>query len=116
MSVTALADVKAALRYIHSADDVMLQKHLDASEGQICRYLNRVQLPTIPQDYPPFFDADGVPLPEVVATPSNVAPEVYPAVCLLVQAKADAASPADIEALTKAAEQLVRPYRVSMGI
>ncbi|WPG35137.1 head-tail connector protein [Variovorax sp. EBFNA2] len=116
MSITPLADVKAALRYIHSADDVMLQKHLDASESEICRFLNRTQLPTLPQDFPPLYDASGVLQPEIVATPANVAPEVFPAVCLLVQAKVDAASPEDIPALRKAAEGMVMPYRVEMGI
>lgn len=116
MSITTLASVKAALRYTHDADDVMLQLHLNASESELCRFLNRTQLPTLPQDYPPLTDADGVPLPEVVPTPETVAPEVYPAVCLLVQAKVDAAAPADIAALRKAAEVLVQPYRVEMGI
>lgn len=88
----------------------MLQKHLDASESEICRYLNRTQLPTLPQDYPRLGAA------EVEATPENVAPEVFPAACLLVQGKVDAASPADIGALRKAAETLVQPYRVEMGI
>jgi len=116
VSVTSLEDLKAALRYTHGEDDLMLQKNLDASEAELCRFLNRKQLPTLPQDYPPFTDSLGNVLPEVVATPANVAPEVFPAVCLLVQAKVDAASPADIGALRKAAEVMVMPYRVEMGV
>ena len=115
MSVTALAAVKAALRYTHSADDTMLQLHLNASEAEICRFLNRTQLPTLPQDYPPFKDSLGNLVPETLATPENVAPEVFSAVCLLMAGKVDAATPADIEALRGAAETLVQPYRVAMG-
>lgn len=116
MSITLLDDVKASLRIIHTSDDAMLQKHIDASEREICQYLNREQLPTLPQDYPPLFDANGAALPEVTATAGNVAPEVFPAVCLLVQARADTASPDDIAKLCKCAETLIVPYRVRIGV
>ena len=115
MSVIPLAEVKASLRYTQSSDDAMLQRHLDASEGEAIRFLNRTQLPTLPQDYPPLHDADGLPLPEVTATNVNVAPEVYSAVCLLTQAKVDEASPDDVMKLRRCAENLLMPFRVGMG-
>lgn len=116
MSVIPLAGIKEALRIIHASDDAMLQRHLDASEDEAMRFMNRLQLPTLPQDYPPLTDANGAPAPEVTATDSNIAPSVFSAVCLLVQAKYDAATPVDVAGLRKCAETLLMPYRVQMGV
>lgn len=116
MSVIPLDRIKESLRIIHASDDAMLQRHLDASEDEAVRFMNRKQLPTLPQDYPPLSDMAGAALPEVVATDANVAPSVFSAVCLLVQAKYDATTPADIAALRKCAESLLMPYRVQMGV
>ncbi|WP_399696598.1 head-tail connector protein [Xenophilus sp.] len=116
MSVIQLAAVKALLRHTHDSDDVMLQSLIDAAESELCRFLNRRQLPTLPQDYPPLFDANGDPLPEVVATPANVAPEVLPCVAMLVKAQADDVTPADAAALRRAAEVKMYPYRVGLGV
>lgn len=116
MSVIQLSDVKALLRYTHDSDDAMLQNLINAAESELCRFLNRKQLPTLPQDYPPLFDSNGDPLPEVVATAENIAPEVLPCVAMLVKAQADDVTPADAAALRRAAEVKLFPYRVRMGI
>lgn len=116
MSVIQLSDVKALLRYTHDSDDAMLQNLINAAESELCRFLNRKQLPTLPQDYPPVFDSNGDPLPEVVATIENVAPEVLPCVAMLVKAQADDVTATDAAALRRAAEVKLFPYRVRMGI
>lgn len=116
MSIVSLASVKASLRYTHSEDDEMLQRHLDASESEIARFLNRRQLPTLPQDYPPYIDAEGFIVPEIVPTAETLAPEIYSAVCMLVAAKTEAARPEDVATMRAAAEAMVMPYRVRMGV
>ncbi len=93
MSAITLVDLKAGLRVIHSSDDGILQKHLDASESELLRFLNLETLPVL-----------------------DDAPELFSAVCLLVQSKYDVADPAEIERIRAAAETLVMPYRATMGV
>lgn len=109
MSIVTLAQVKADLRMIHSADDTLIQTLIDASEDEAKQFLNRTELPTLPYDLP---DADDT---EVVATISNVAPSVYAAVFLLVKSKYEPKDANEIAALRQCAEVLLQPYRTMIG-
>ena len=110
MSVIALADVKAALRVIHSADDALLQNLLDSAEDEALRFLNRDQLPTLPLDYPEESSSEDIPSSE-----DPIAPSVFTAVVILVKIDYEAA-PGDIETLRRAAEVKLQPYRTQMGV
>lgn len=110
MSVIALADVKAALRVIHSADDALLQNLLDSAEDEALRFLNRDQLPTLPLDYPEESSSEDIPSSE-----DPIAPSVFTAVVILVKIDYEAA-PGEIETLRRAAEVKLQPYRTQMGI
>jgi hypothetical protein len=110
VSVIALADVKAALRVIHSADDALLQNLLDSAEDEALRFLNRDQLPTLPLDYPEESSSEDIPSSE-----DPIAPSVFTAVVILVKIDYEAA-PGDIETLRRAAEVKLQPYRTQMGV
>jgi len=110
VSVIALADVKAALRVIHSADDALLQNLLDSAEDEALRFLNRDQLPTLPLDYPEESSSEDIPSSE-----DPIAPSVFTAVVILVKIDYEAA-PGEIETLRRAAEVKLQPYRTQMGI
>lgn len=111
MSIITLDRIKRDLRMTHDDDDALLQDHLDASEGEALRFLNRTQLPTLPVDYPSESSSEDVPSSE-----DPIAPEVFSAVCLLVRSKYDAASPDDIAKLRAAAETLLHPFRLCLGV
>lgn len=116
MSVIALATIKEDLRLTHDADDALLQRLVDAAEDEAMRFLDRTQLPTLPLDYPPRYDSDSNLMSEDAPSSEDpVAPSVYAAVFLLVRAKFDAATPAEIDGLRRAAETLLMPYRVGLG-
>lgn len=110
MSTIKLADVKLALRVFHNADDVLLQSLTDAAEDEALRFLNRTELPTLPLDYPESPSSEDVPSSE-----DPIAPSVFTAVVCLV--KADYEAPVnEIEALRKAAETKLMPYRTGLGV
>jgi hypothetical protein len=116
VSVITLEQVKADLRVVHSGDDALLQIHLDAAEDEAKRFMDRTQLPTLPQDYPPEYDSDSEVISEDVPSSEDpVAPSVYAAIFLLVRAKYEAASPAEIQQLRQCALDLLQPYRVGLG-
>ena len=115
MSVIPLSEIKLAIRIDDSDGDAALQRHLDASESEICRFLNRTELPTLPQDFPPLVDVDGTPLDEVEAHNDNIAPEIFSAVCLLVQAKCNTEKAEEIDRIRSVVERMVYPYRVRLG-
>jgi len=111
VSVIDLPRIKRDLRVTHDEDDALLQDHLDAAEGEAVRFLNRTQLPTLPLDYPSGSSSEDVP-----SSDDPIAPEVFAAVCLLVRAKYDAATSDEIQKLRTAAETLLMPFRVGLGV
>ena len=112
MSAIDLDLVKARLRTIGDYDDEMLQAALDAAEDEAIRYLNRDELPTLPQDYP---DSDAY-SEDVPDDQDPVAPSVVEAVILLVKASYDAMTPEEIAGYRQAAEVKLHPYRVGLGV
>jgi hypothetical protein len=110
-STITLAQVKADLRLTQHADDAILQVYLDAAEDEALRYMGRTQLPTLPQDHP-----SGAQSEEVPSSEDPVAPSVYAAVFLLVKAKYEADTPAEIKGLRECALDLLQPYRIGLGV
>lgn len=118
MSVTALADIKLALRVIGSSDDVFLQRLTDSAEDEALRFMNRTELPTLPLDNPGSYDSDGNPILSSEDTPSSedpVAPSVFTAVVCLVKANFEA-GPEDALRLRRVAENMLYPYRILIGV
>lgn len=111
MSVIPLDTAKKRLRVIHSADDADIQQALDGAEQEAMRYMNRTQLPTLPQDWPTTASSEDVPSSE-----DPVVADVVEGILLLVKASYEATTPAEIEGYRKAAEIKLHPYRVMLGV
>jgi hypothetical protein len=112
VSLIDLADAKAFLDVINSADDTKLQMLLDGAEDEALRFMNRTQFGVLCPHW--VETSDGWELSEPVEE------EVMPAsvkvgVLLLLQA-AYQATPDDAEKLRRAAEVKMTPYRCSLGV
>lgn len=116
MSIVTVAEARAYLRLPHTSDDVLLQALLDGAEEEAKRFMGRTQLPTLPQDYPPLLDSSGAVLPEVVPNAGTLAADVRIAIYLLVQSRFEAVKPEDMARIRQAAEVLLMPYRVGLGL
>lgn len=116
MSVILLADVKKRLKVFISSDDTDIQRAIDGAEGELIRYTNRSQLPTLPLDYPPEYDSSSSEISEDVPSSEDpVAPEVFDAVCLLVRASYEAVDAEEIAGLRRAAFAKMDPFRTGLG-
>jgi len=103
--------MKRRLRVIGSFNDADIQQALDGAEQEACRFLNRDQLPTLPQDWPSESSSEDVPSSE-----DPVAPDVIEGVALLVIASFNATTPEEVAGYRKAAEVKLYPYRLCIGI
>lgn len=92
--MTALADVKAALRVTHNDDDALLTRLIGSAMRECLAFIDDGTLPAVPGA------AADVEIPE----------DVFQAVVLMVSADYDA-SPEKRTAYRAAAEQLLWPYR-----
>ena len=92
--MTAIADVKAALRVTHDEDDALLTRLIGSALRECLAFLDNGTLPAVPG---PAADVD---IPE----------DVFQAVVLMVAADYDA-SPEKRTAYRAAAEQLLWPYK-----
>ena len=92
--MTALADVKAALRVTHDEDDALLTRLIGSALRECLAFLDNGSLPAVPGA------AADVDIPE----------DVFQAVVLMVSADYDA-SPEKRTSYRAAAEQLLWPYR-----
>ncbi len=111
MSTIDLQVAKRRLRVIHNADDDDLQQALDGAEQEALRYMNRTQLPTLPQDFPDVPSSEEVPSSE-----DPVAADVIEGVLLLVKAAFEATTPDEVASYREAAEWKLQPYRVGIGV
>lgn len=109
MSAIPLDIAKRRLRTIGTHADADLQQALDGAEQEACRYLNRTQLPTLPQDWPCSSE-------EVPSSEDPVAPDVVEGVLLLVQASFNATTPDEVAGYRRAAEVKLHPYRLHLGV
>src|SRR5690606_40760153 len=110
VSVIPLDIAKRRLRTIGTHADADLQQALDGAEQEACRYLNRTQLPTLPQDWP-CESSEQVPSSE-----DPVAPDVVEGVLLLVMASFNATTPDEVAGYRRAAEVKLHPYRLHLGV
>lgn len=110
MSAIPLDIAKRRLRTIGTHADLDLQQALDGAEQEACRYLNRTQLPTLPQDWPCSSSE------EVPSSEDPVAPDVIEGVLLLVQASFNATTPEEFAGYRQAAEVKLHPYRLHLGV
>lgn len=92
--MTALSDVKAALRVTHDEDDALLSRLIGSAVRECLAFMDNGTLPAVPG---PAADVD---IPE----------DVFQAVVLMVSADYDA-SPEKRPAYRAAAEQLLWPYK-----
>ena len=111
MSAIPLETMKRRLRVIGSFNDADIQQALDGAEQEACRFLNRDQLPTLPQDWPSESSSEDVPSSE-----DPVAPDVIEGVALLVIASFNATTPEEVAGYRKAAEVKLYPYRLCIGV
>lgn len=112
MSVVVLADVKAHLRVTHTSDDGYLQQLLDGAESEALQFLDRDSLPRIGEDCPDECDTARVENP--VSDGDTLPAAVRLAIFLMVQVEYDA-QPADREAMRKAWQQKLWPFRCRLG-
>lgn len=108
MSLIDLADAKAFLDVIHSADDPKLQMLLDGAEDEALAFMNRKT----------FSGACAATVDGEEGEPTD--PDVMPAsvkvaVLLMLQATYQA-TPDDAQKLRKAAEVKMMPHRCGMGV
>lgn len=92
--MTALTEVKAALRVMHDDDDALLTRLIGSAMRECLAFMDSGTLPAVPG---PAADVD---IPE----------DVFQAVVLMVSADYDA-SPEKRTAYRAAAEQLLWPYK-----
>lgn len=111
MSEVTLEQVKADLRVIHDADDILLQELIDAAEQECCRFLNRQYLPTLPLEYPGESSSEEIP-----SHADPIAPDVARGVILIVRADYSETDPLKRAQWRQAAESLWMPYRTGLGV
>lgn len=117
MSYISIELVKKDLRLTHDEDDTLLQILVDASEDEALRFMGRVELPTLPLDYPPVYDSNSEVVPEEPPSSQDpLAASVYAAVFVLVKAKYEGTSPEEMEGFRRVAENLLMPYRTGLGV
>ena len=92
--MTALTDVKAALRVTHDEDDVLLTRLIGSAMRECLAFLDDGTLPAVPG----------------AAVNVDIHEDVFQAVVLMVSADYDA-SPEKRTAYRAAAEQLLWPYK-----
>lgn len=109
MSVIDIELVKRRLRVIGNFNDEDIQQALDGAEQEACRFLNRTQLPTLPQDWPPSTE-------DVPSDSDPVVADAIEGVLLLVLASYNAATPEEVAGYRKAAETKLYPYRLCIGV
>lgn len=115
MSQVTVEEVKRYLRVTQASDDVLLQELIDAAEQEICRYLNRSELPTLPLEYP-VEDSLGAIAEEEPSSTDPVAPDVRISVITLVKAEYEGQTPEEIARYREAAINKAQPYRVFQGV
>lgn len=116
MAFITLQDVKDTLRQTQSDDDDLLLRLINSAETEAKNFLNRTQLPTLPLEYPALSsNFEPISSEEVPSSEDPVAPDVYQAVILLVQADYDG-DPLQRETLRNAAFNLLQPYRIGLGM
>ncbi|MCB1836276.1 MAG: head-tail connector protein [Alcanivoracaceae bacterium] len=104
MSVITLADAKAYLDVIHSADDDKLQSMLDGAEAEALNFMDRDQFGELcPCDSN--FESES----------QSLLPDVRTGVLILLQASYQA-SPGDALQLRRVAEIKLMPYRCNLGV
>lgn len=104
----SLERVKADLRMTHAFDDALLLDHIAGAKDEARLFMGRARLPIV--------DSEGRLLPDDSQEVGDIAPSVYPAICLLVRAKYEAVDGAEVQSLRRAAESLLMPYRKGLGV
>jgi hypothetical protein len=112
MSVVELSDVKAFLRVTQSNDDALLQQLIDAAEDEACQFTGRTSLPRIGESCPD--ECDTARVDDPVSDGDTLPAAVRAAVFIMVQCEYDG-QPGDREALTKAWQAKLWPFRCGLG-
>lgn len=104
-----LDDIKRDLRVTHSDDDELLQILLDAAKDQALRFIDRTELPMVAPADVALSSSSSEPVLELPGS-------IRTAVLLLVRAMYDVADAREIEATRQAAETMLMPYRINLGV
>ena len=112
MSVVLLVDVKRHLRVTHSSDDDLLQQLIDGAESEALQFLDRDSLPRIGEDCPDECDTARVENP--VSDGDTLPAAVRLAIFVMVQIEYEG-QPPDREAMTKAWQAKLWPFRCRLG-
>lgn len=116
-TIVTLDEVKADLHITHDLDDIILQLYLDAAHKEALRFLDKTS-----------FDQEFVPSPSPCETlsssssSSSSSSDWMPdadwktAVLFLVRSKYDTTNPTDIQQYRQAAETLLMPSRIGLGV
>ncbi len=119
MTTVTVDEVKRFLRVVHSFDDQLLGELIASAESEVCRFLNRTSLPTLPPDLPGEYDSNGIWVPgteQEASSEDPLAPDVRLAISYLVQAGYEGAKPEDRAKMREAAETILMPYRTGLGV
>lgn len=105
MSAVTIDDAKGYLRVMHASDDALLQRLIDAAENQCLQYLGRDVLPNLGDVSDTGSVSDG-----------ELAPAVFAAVMVIVQAHYEGADAAAIESARTTMQALIAQYRIGLGV
>lgn len=111
MSILSVTLVKQDLHVTHTLDDAIIQAHLDASEDEALQFMDRTSFGPLPD-----LDSNGNVVSESSSSEPAMPASVRSAILFLVRSKYDTADPAEVEALRKAAETLLMPFREHLGV
>jgi hypothetical protein len=111
VSYVELPIVRAWLRVIGTADDVLIQRLIDQAEDEAMRFLNRTMPPTLPLEYPSECQSSE----EIPSSDDPIAPSFEKAVCILVQAAYEQPDPDKAAKMRDNAFALLWPYRAMIG-
>lgn len=104
MSAVSIESVKRDLRIIHDDDDVLLQELIDAAERECLQFINADYLPGLE------------PNSEEASSELAIEPDAARAIRLIVRGGYEETDVTRLSAYRSAAESLLMPYRIGLGV
>lgn len=114
MSVITVSELQAYLRLSQTTDNSLLQVLIDGAEDEALQYMDRDSLPRTGEECPDECDTSRIDNPVSEGDTLNASCRI--AIYLLVQARYDQATPADMEAMRVSAFRVLDPFRCRRGV